>query len=803
MLGQNRRFELTTTRDGMIVDYPKDAGWRKKASSVAEYRARLWFNRQLGILNSAAALEGPEYSPAALTGVLYVPTVLMTYPDWHPMLLPEASEYDSLLYGASAPAGVPYSVRTYYEELSNGVFSVQGKSYGWIETDSGRAYYANACGLRAPPVSCEVGRQHAYEAFMQILTKLDTVVDFSQYDNDGFDGVPNSGDDDGVVDVLQFIHADRGAECLGTSFWAHKWSLAALGGAAFETDDAAAGGGSIIVDPYQIVAGFGGLSCLEYDQIMPIGVAAHELGHALGLPDLYDTDPYDEDDSQGIGEWGLMGAASYTSPSSPGHLSAWSKERLGWVTVVGLSVPDIHTVGPVVSSDTVFRIQPAVSNPRGEYFLLESKQPVGSDTANLGGGQFWDPKPAGLLVWHIDSLRIAEAEPFNRVNTGLIHGVAVLGEYPGTSTWPRYRLSHMTSPAAVLNHDASFAGFALDSINQVVPGGEMIFKFANGVTTIATSDTGAWLTVDGKYYHQFEDVFFDGRIHNVAIDSLRVGTGAYFLFENWSDGGARVHEIVGSSTGATITAQVDPRYWLGYRASRWTSGLGEVVTQDAVGFDTLLDNGLRLFLPGGTTTLKAVPKPGSIFTEWHGTVESTEDTLFLEFDRSFDLEATFLGTLAVVRDTLMLGHVGKPYSDTLRATGGVGDYQWVERDYSVGLHLNGDGVLAGIPDTAGNFNLSTSVISGEYRINVQVRVPITAPAVDTAAIIDKLLDLPSSATQEETDYFDFMGNRNGRLDVGDFLLWLRSQVQNSAAKSAPQSTELKKRGGEDPRRRPS
>ena len=64
-----------------------------------------------------------------------------------------------------------------------------------------------------------------------------------------------------------------------------------------------------------------------------IGVMAHELGHAyFDLPDLYDT----TNASSGIGAFGVMGGGAWgqkalteKTGSTPVHLSAWSKEKLG------------------------------------------------------------------------------------------------------------------------------------------------------------------------------------------------------------------------------------------------------------------------------------------------------------------------------------------------------------------------------------------------------------------------------------------------------------------------------------------
>ena len=66
---------------------------------------------------------------------------------------------------------------------------------------------------------------------------------------------------------------------------------------------------------------------LKKYNIYPIGTFCHELGHVLGLPDLYDTS---ENSAAGIGVWGLMGAGNWQRQTSPAYMSAWSRYRLGF-----------------------------------------------------------------------------------------------------------------------------------------------------------------------------------------------------------------------------------------------------------------------------------------------------------------------------------------------------------------------------------------------------------------------------------------------------------------------------------------
>ncbi|MCK4443537.1 MAG: M6 family metalloprotease domain-containing protein, partial [Thermoplasmata archaeon] len=123
----------------------------------------------------------------------------------------------------------------------------------------------------------------------------------------------------------------------------------------------------------------------------PMGVFAHEFGHDLGLPDLYDTDG----SSDGVGDWDVMGGGSWlgwpqgSQPSLPG---AFSKVKLGWVDPIIVEVPMIDQSIPSVWDNPIIYKLP-IGDSDGEYFLVENRQQLGYDSLVPG---------SGLLIWHVD-----------------------------------------------------------------------------------------------------------------------------------------------------------------------------------------------------------------------------------------------------------------------------------------------------------------------------------------------------------------------------------------------------------------
>lgn len=233
------------------------------------------------------------------------------------------------------------SVAKYYEKQSSGRYSVDGEVSDWVKVDYNEARYGNnKCGatncatvedlVRDGTAQWAADQKAKGRTAAQIKTDL---AQYDQWDRYDFDHDGNFNEPDGYIDHFQIVHAGEdesaGGGAQGTdALWAHR-------GYAYQGDEGFTGpagnqlGGTPIGDTgiwvgdYTMQPENGGL-----------GVYAHEYGHDLGLPDLYDTTYIGEN---GTAFWSLMSSGSWLSNgttdigSLPGDMDAWDKMQLGWL----------------------------------------------------------------------------------------------------------------------------------------------------------------------------------------------------------------------------------------------------------------------------------------------------------------------------------------------------------------------------------------------------------------------------------------------------------------------------------------
>ena len=350
-------------KQGIGLQYGDD-GWRKK-----------FFN---------SLIENNRDDPLEFN----LPVILAKYSDVNDTYF-SANDFQNLLFDNN-PMG---TMKEYYNEISYGNFTVDGVSRGWYQSD-----YTMVNAVDNPK-----------QFVSEIASLADPDFNYAEYDNDGPDNIPNSGDDDGYVDGIMIIYSGCGAEWGegNNNFWPH---MSNLGSYEYITDDIGVNGNNIIVSSYAVSPELaGGGECFS-DIIRPIGVFAHEFGHILGLPDLYDRNSNDGD-SKGLGDWCLMASGSWSgwAGDTPSHMSVWCKTQLGWVNPTILDQDEVDFSMPQINT-TPFALKIWEDDYNwSRYFLIENRQSVGFD-ADING--------TGLLIYHID-----ENQRYgpNRWSSGLVN----------------------------------------------------------------------------------------------------------------------------------------------------------------------------------------------------------------------------------------------------------------------------------------------------------------------------------------------------------------------------------------------
>ena len=288
-----------------------------------------------------------------------------------------APEWSAGLFEAERPG----SLRHFYDAMSGGGLQLDGLAHPrqFAAAEPAAAYLAAA--------ATETGGYG--RLVLEVLEQADAEIDFSLFDNDGPDGVPASGDDDGAVDLL-FVVLDRVPARL---LRGGATGIAGLGlSEPYSSGDLGADGAAIRVHGHR------GTVQLGRSFAETVGHIAHEYGHILGLPDLYDTDYLARDgappaeDSAGIGAWGLMGwGALGWNGDGPAPFSGWSLAELGWAAVDELQEEEKEVrLLPPQRGGRLLKV------PLGnrEYFLLEYRR--------RDAGYYYRNDPGeGLLVWHV------------------------------------------------------------------------------------------------------------------------------------------------------------------------------------------------------------------------------------------------------------------------------------------------------------------------------------------------------------------------------------------------------------------
>ncbi len=283
----------------------------------------------------------------------------------------EADYPDYLVHDSTYVDAAIRHLQEYWQDASHGAYIFNYDVYDRITLSKNMSYYGD-----------DDHSERTVEMVEEMIDALDPNVDFNSYD------------------AYIIFHAGAGQESdiydanAGTiwSTFVNYWDLKEYYDPDDEnpdfqgnpTDDGCYMVEFSIVPESQWQVGFD-----EDDPILGIlGVLAHEFGHQLGLPTLYDN--YSGNGrSSGIGNFGVMGTGAWNAlgyvPPMP---CAWSRCYLGWETPIEITENFADAqVDYILSQETGTTRVYKIPITDKEYFLIENRQQNPDNSVSQATGE--------------------------------------------------------------------------------------------------------------------------------------------------------------------------------------------------------------------------------------------------------------------------------------------------------------------------------------------------------------------------------------------------------------------------------
>ena len=372
--------EVTLCGDEHFSFYKDEAGLPYTLNGVGRLQpttdqlvAETWENMRVSRLQRAGISHSPAKSPRKVgephttVGKVRGLVLLVQFPD-----VPFVTENPKAVFNRFFNEknyneyGMSHSVTDYFSMQSYGKLEIDFDVVGPFTTKHEMAYYG------APS-----GSANDVNPAGMVSEAIDAAapeVDFTPYD----------WDEDGEVDQVFVIYAGynqaQGAE--SNTIWPHEWNLDAAGLRKNYNDK--------IIRTYGCTSELRGDGKRNTGILDGIGTACHEFSHCLGLPDMYDTG---NAGNFGMNTWDIMDYGSYNGDNCvPAGYTAYERMFSGWLTPVELNtMTTITDMKPLAEAPECYILYNDAH--RTEYYLLENRQKVGTDTGLLGHG---------LLVLHVD-----------------------------------------------------------------------------------------------------------------------------------------------------------------------------------------------------------------------------------------------------------------------------------------------------------------------------------------------------------------------------------------------------------------
>ena len=312
------------------------------------------------MLQSQTKVTNTRKSSSKVLGERRILVILMEYAD---LKFQKTNEDFNQLFNQPdyRADGAQGSVRDFYEAASYGQLLLTCDIYGPYTASKQMSYYGTN--------GASGGDINAYALFTEAIEHVANETDLKLYDGDG----------DGYLDNVHIIYAGYGEEAGGpaSAIWAHESTF----GRPYSINN-------VLIDKYSCAPELRGN---KGNGISRIGPHCHEIGHALGAMDYYDTDYTTGGQYAGTGEWDVMAQGSWNNDGiTPADFNPYVKSHdYGWVLPTPLPHGDVSIAPSNMSADNYYRLS---SDYSGDYYLLENRSREGWGAGTPG---------SGLLIFHI------------------------------------------------------------------------------------------------------------------------------------------------------------------------------------------------------------------------------------------------------------------------------------------------------------------------------------------------------------------------------------------------------------------
>lgn len=279
--------------------------------------------------------------------------------------------------------GATGSVRQFFSDQSDGQYTPEFEVIGPVTLTNNVAHYG----------SNDAGGDDLLPGDMVVeacsIANASYGVDFTRYDNDS----------DGYVDFVYIIYAGKGEADGGAeeTIWPHNWDVYSAeyyGNCSYPESQRLFDGRYIY--QYACSGEIDGPTGARAG----IGTIAHEFGHVIGLPDLYDIDYGQNYENEATpGAWHIMDGGSYNNDGkTPPNYTIYDKYFLGWKTPTNPGTTAQTLTLKAAGTDGYNAYQITSSNDlltatnTNTVYYIENRQQSGWD-AHVPGH--------GLVIWKL------------------------------------------------------------------------------------------------------------------------------------------------------------------------------------------------------------------------------------------------------------------------------------------------------------------------------------------------------------------------------------------------------------------